>query len=178
MTVKAANPKRVLQPRLTRFEERWAGAVLSWARSQGDQYWLAPRTVPPLSTEKILAWAGEDRHSFCLIEKQDEIPASYGEINVLQSHDHEYWLGHLIVDPKRRCRGLGRLFTRMLLRHAFHEFRAERVSLVVFPENTAAVKTYRSAGMVEDGYETHTFKPYNRQEKLLRLVAAPGAFGR
>ena len=35
----------------------------------------------------------------------------------------------------------------------------------------AAIATYRSSGMREDGYEVHSFAPYQRREQLLRLVA-------
>jgi ribosomal protein S18 acetylase RimI-like enzyme len=75
------------------------------------------------------------------------------------------------VDPRHRGRGLGRQLTRLLLRRAFHRYGAWRVSLVVFPENAAAIASYRAAGMYEDGYERHYFASYSRRKRLLRMVA-------
>lgn len=98
-------------------------------------------------------------------------PLAYGEINVLNASRREYWLGHLIVDPRRRGRGLGTALTRLLARRAHGEFGARRVSLVVFVDNRAAVHCYRQAGFVDDGFESHEFPAYGRTESLLRMVA-------
>jgi len=157
--------------RLVPFEPGLAGRVLSWVRGARDTYWLAPRTRPPLTLEKVLAWGGQGHHAFALVERRRPQPVGYGEVNVLNERRHEYWLGHLIVDPARRGQGLGRRLTELLLRHAFERLAARRVSLVVFPDNAAAVGCYRAAGMRDDGFESHHFAAYGRRVRLLRMAA-------
>lgn len=157
--------------RLTAFEARYARRVLSWVCGPREAYWLAPRTRPPLTVDKVLSWSVRGRNPLMLIAPGETEPLAYGEINVLNEKRREYWLGHLIVDPRRRGCGLGRQLTRELLRRAFHRHAAQRVSLVVFADNAAAIGCYRTVGMLEDGFETHYFAPYRRRERLLRLVA-------
>lgn len=157
--------------RLTAFDDRYAERVVSWVRGSQEAHWLAPRTPPPLTGDKVRAWARPGRGPFMLVTRDDPEPLAYGELNVLPRKRREYWLGHLIVDPRQRGRGLGRQLTEMLLYRAFHVQDARLVSLVVFPENLAAIASYRSAGMRADGYETHNFAPRNRRERLLRFIA-------
>lgn len=164
-------PRLVQAAYLAEFDPRLAPRVLSWVREPLEAYWLAPRTSPPLTVRKILDWAGEGHDLLMLNTPERPVPLAYGELNVLLERRREYWLGHLIVDPDHRGRGLGRQLTRLLLRRAFHRYNARRVSLVVFPENAAAVASYRAAGMHDDGYELHTFKAYHRRTQLLRMVA-------
>jgi RimJ/RimL family protein N-acetyltransferase len=157
--------------RLMAFEARYAQRVATWVRNPLEAYWLAPRTAPPLTADKVRAWAQFGRDPFMLVEPGGSEPVAYGELNKLRSKPHEYWLGHLIVDRRQRGRGLGRQLTALLLQRAFHILGALRVSLVVFPDNRAAAAAYRSAGMYEDGYETHHFADGQRRERLQRFAA-------
>ena len=52
----------------------------------------------------------------------------------------------LAVDPEAQGHGLGRLLTRLTLDH-LRARGVRRVLLYVSPESTAAVRTYRSAGL-------------------------------
>ena len=165
------SPRRVSTLRLTPFEARYADRVLSWVRGPREAYWLAPRTKPPLTVEKLRAWARPGRTPLMLVPPGQPEPLAYGELNVLNEQRRDYWLGHLIVDPRQRRHGLGRRLTELLLHRAFDRLAARRVSLVVFPENVAAVACYRAAGMCDDGCETHYFAIYRRRERLVRLVA-------
>lgn len=106
-----------------------------------------------------------------LVEPDRTEPLAYGEVNLLNERRREYWLGHLIVDPRQRGRGVGRWLAELLLQEAFDRLGARRVSLVVFPENRSAIACYRAAGMRDEGFETHYFPPYRRWERLLRLIA-------
>lgn len=157
--------------RLTPFDESFGRHVLSWVETPQDEYWLAPRTKPPITVPKLLAWGGPGHGPMMLVTPERSEPLAYGEVNVLNEKRKEYWLGHLIVDRQRRGSGLGRRLTELLLVHAFAELGARRVSLVVFSGNVAAVRCYRSAGMYADGHEIHYFAAYRRRERLLRMVA-------
>ena len=153
------------------FDPRYAGLVASWARGPLETYWLAPRTEPPLTARKVREWADPAHRPYMLVAPGQPTPLGYGELNLLHGRRHEYWLGHLVVDPEQRGRGFGRQLTVLLLQRAFHQFGAWYVSLVVFPENVAAVACYRAAGMREDGFEIHTFPAYGSRERLLRFIA-------
>lgn len=146
-----------------------AACVAGWALTPREIQWLAPRTRPPLDAEKVIAWSGPGRQAF-VMQQGAEPPVAYGELNTLRRF-REYWLGHLVVDPARRGRGLGTELTRLLLERAFRRLGARRVTLVVFPENRAALRAYEKAGMTFDGYETHYFAPYRREVRLARLEA-------
>jgi RimJ/RimL family protein N-acetyltransferase len=158
-------------PRLAPLAREHAGLIASWAQDQRAAEWLAPRTPPPLDAAKVLEWQLPGVHAYLLYAGDEPLPLAYGEVNELRRDRGEYWLGHLVVAPARRGQGWGRDLTRLLLRAAFNELGARRVTLVVFPENRAAVRAYEAAGMVVDGYETHFFAPYGRTVVLVRMVA-------
>jgi RimJ/RimL family protein N-acetyltransferase len=171
VTEPITKPSRIGALRLKPFDARYAERLVSWVRGAREAYWLAPRTTPPLTADKVRAWLGPGRRPFMLVARGQPEPLAYGELNVLNERRREYWLGHVIVDPRQRGCGLGRQLTVLLLRRAFYLHAARRVSLVVFLENAAAIACYRAAGMLEDGFESHYFAPYQRQERLLRLAA-------
>ncbi len=158
-----------LQP----FQRRYAALIASWARDELEGYWLAPRTAPPLTAAKVAAWAGFQREPVQLVPRGGRLPVAYGELNVLNAWRREYWLGHLVVDPAQRGRGLGLRLVSGLLARGFSQRGAHRISLVVFRENERAIRCYRAAGMIDDGEELHRFPLYDREETLLRMVARP-----
>lgn len=159
------------QPRLTlrRFASTDAPRVRSWVRSARELFWLAPRTAPPLTDQTIVAWGSADHHQFCLAEPHAGAPIAYGEVNLLSAVTRQFWLGHIVIDPQLRGRGLGLELTRRLVRQAFHRFGAQRVVLVVFPANQAAVRCYAAAGLEAVRYEQQYFAENRRREWLLRM---------
>ena len=157
--------------RLAPFHPGYADLVLSWIQDAQEAHWLAPRTPPPLSATKVLHWQAPGHQAFMLIEPGAPAPLGYGELNILNAAARRYWLGHLIVDPARRGRGLGVQLTRLLLWEAFCRQGAREVSLVVFPENRRAIVCYEAAGLRADGHELHDFPAYAQQVNLLRMVA-------
>jgi RimJ/RimL family protein N-acetyltransferase len=155
---------------LERFEPRYAGLVASWVCSEREAYWLAPHTPPPITAERVVGWAVDGRHPLQLIEAGTPVPVAYGELNVLNAAAREYWLGHLIVDRARRGRGLGVRLVELLIERGFRRLGARRISLVVFPDNLVAQRSYRAAGMHDEGYEVHHFPAYGTRERLLRMA--------
>lgn len=174
----AVNPKTRKDPaprcRLAPFEVVWSQRVISWVQDAREAYWLAPKTPPPLSPDEMLHWREPGHDAYLLWQTGRAEPAGYGELNRLGTGRRHYWLGHLIVDPAQRGRGYGVQLTQLLLEEAFQRRGAIRVTLVVFPENHAALACYQAAGMREDGYEWHSFPAYGRRECLLRLAASAG----
>jgi diamine N-acetyltransferase len=56
-----------------------------------------------------------------------------------------------IGDPARRGQGLGSEAVELLLQHAFADRNLHRVSLQVFADNEAALRSYRKVGFVHEG---------------------------
>ncbi len=156
---------------LVPFDPVWAEHVISWIRDPQEAYWLAPKTPPPLTTRHLLRWQRPDHHTYLMFEVGGNLPVAYGELNRLSLGGRRYWLGHLIVDSARRGCGFGVTLTRLLIEEGLNRRGAREVSLVVFPENRRAIHCYRAAGMIDDGFETHTFPAYGRTECLVRLAA-------
>lgn len=156
--------------RLEAFDPAHADLIVSWILDEHEAYWLAPQTPPPLTADHVRHWKQPGHEPLQLVDDGDPAPIAYGELNVLSAQDGRYWLGHLIVDPERRGRGVGRALTELLLNRAFNQYGARRVCLVVFPENRPAIASYRSAGMYEDGHEEHHLAAYGQRVTLLRMV--------
>jgi ribosomal protein S18 acetylase RimI-like enzyme len=147
-----------------------ADLIATWITDEREAFWLAPRTAPPLTPAKIRAWAHPLAEPLVLADAEGDICA-YGELNLLDRTRGEFWLGHLIVDPARRGRGLGRALTCGLAERGFALRGARRITLVVFAENQPAIACYRRSGFVDDDHETHYFAPYRTYVRLLRMRA-------
>ncbi len=172
MATRPVEPQSVARTtvRLVRFTPADATLVSAWLADPQDAYWAAPRTRPPITPQRVLAWKRPGHRQYILYDPQRGLAVGYGELNTLRHRSGDYWLGHLVVDPQQRGRGYGLALTRQLIRQAFAHHRARRVLLVVFPENAAAIRCYQRAGMRPDGYELHHFPPYERCEHLLKMV--------
>ena len=86
--------------------------------------------------------------------------------------DH-YWLGHIILAPTHRGRGIGQTFVRALVDHAFDQLCATKMSLIVSPGNDAAIQCYCRAGFKIVAEEIHRFGPAKTKHRFLRLEAKP-----
>ncbi len=156
--------------RLRPFDARYARHVASWVADEMELFQLAPRTPPPLTPMKVLGWKRPGRTAYMITADREEAPLGYGEINLLDQRRREFWLGHLIVDPLQRGRGIGTAMVRLLIEEAVRSLGARRVSLVVFPANEAAIRCYRAAGMRDVCHEYHVFLSRRRQALLLRMA--------
>lgn len=154
---------------LTGFAACHAPAIVSWIRSDRELLWLAPGTAPPISPQKIIDWgmAGRRRHLFWA--NGAAAPIGYAELNDMPDHTNQFWIGHFILDPHHRRRGLGLRFVQALVVRAFMEFAATEVSLVVFPDNLGAIRCYERAGMVALGQERKHFETTGREHSFLRM---------
>jgi len=158
--------------RLTPFRVWQAPIIARWVKSEEELRWLAPSTPPPLTAEKVAAWKRPGGEAFVLAMGGDDAPAGYGELNPMRSGCGDLWLGHLIVRPDLRGRGVGTFLSRALLSEAFEQRGADRVSLIVFPDNLAALRCYRRAGFITAGEEHHQFGGAGSTHRLLRLEIA------
>jgi len=155
----------VLRP----FDARYASLVAGWVRGEAELLRLAPGTDPPLTPQKVLAWHRSDVNPYLGWLPAAGEPVAYGEVNYMSRAKHEMWLGHILVAPDRRGMGLGKQLVQRLLDLAFFRFAAQKVCLLVFPDNEAAVRCYESAGMVRAGIE-HWRHPQRRcVYRMLRM---------
>ncbi len=162
----ASQPERVqLEP----FQHVHAPLVVSWVLNDQELFWLAPHTVPPLAADKVIGWRRKGYHPYLLWSQRAEQSIGYGELNHMANALDHLWLGHVVVAPVHRNRGYGQRCVELLLDNAFGPFQARQVSLVVFPENVAAVQCYRRAGLAVLGEQNTTFETTRRRHRMLRM---------
>ena len=157
---------------LAPFKPGYAAVVVGWVRTEDELRRLAPSTPPPLTAEKVSKWRKVGGEAFVGFENRDSCPVAYGELNPMRYESGHVWLGHVIVDPTRRRMGIGRRFVERLLNEAFFERAARKVSLIVFPDNAAAIRCYESIGFCRAGEEHHRFAASGPIQRLLRLEIA------
>ena len=159
---------------LQRFDPLDAAEIADWVVTSQELYWLAPSTEQPLTAEKVLGWTRPGGIALVLTRAEFAGPIGYGELNPMRNQANRLWLGHVLVHPDQRGRGTGQTFVRALLDHAFNRLFAVRVSLIVFPQNKAAVCCYRRVGFTIVGEEYHRFGGSGTHHRLLRLeIQAP-----
>ncbi len=81
----------------------------------------------------------------------------------------QMWIGHFIISPAHRGRLVGTRFAQSLLACAFSTHSAADVLLVVFPENTTAIRCYQRVGMIELGHERKFFRSTGREHAFRRM---------
>lgn len=151
------------------FDLVYASVVAAWVTTEPELRWLAPSLDPPLTPEKVVGWQRPDGYAFSLNHLRDPFPRGYGEVNRVRQQADELWIGHIIVHPHHRNRGLGRLLVRALVSFAFEQLSARRVALVVFPDNEAAIRCYRRVGFRLIGEEHHRLGSTGPPLRLLRF---------
>jgi RimJ/RimL family protein N-acetyltransferase len=154
---------------LRRFQNTDAPAVASWIASPEELTYLAPGTVGPLTSEKIIAWGIDRENRFVLCHPASDHAIGYAELNRMPNRNDQMWIGHFIVDPACRHQSLGVRFVTALLERAFSHHAATEVLLVVFPDNQSAVRCYERAGMSAQGQERKSFPQTGREHLFLRM---------
>ena len=154
---------------LRRFLPEHAGTVATWVDSIQTRRWVSPSVVGSVTAEIVRGWVKPGGEALVLFNGVPSAPVAYGELNPMRVERRHHWLGHLIVQPGLRGRGIGLRLTLELLEHAFIERSALRVSLIVFPDNRAAIRCYVTAGFQLRGEEFHRFAPGTRAGRLLRF---------
>ena len=158
---------------LKTFRETHASVVADWVQTTDQLKRLAPGSTMPLTAEKVLAWRRPHGYVFELAREGDDTPIGYAELNPMQRERGHLWLGHVILCPTERGRGIGTVFVRMLLEYAFDQLAARCVSLIVYPNNKPAVDCYQRVGFKAIREEYHAFGSSNVEERMLRLEIRP-----
>lgn len=145
-----------------------ADTIAGWVFDELELHWLAPSMEPPLTPFKVKEWQQSGGEAFVFVSQNVGVPIAYGELNPFVGQNGDFWIGHCVVAPDFRGRRIGRAFVHALLAEAFDHRWASRVSLIVFPDNAAALACYRHAGFRDVGREAHMFVD-GISEQLLRL---------
>lgn len=162
------------QLRLRPFDPLYATEITRWVETEQELRWLAPSTPQPLTADKVAGWKKPGGSALVLTRNGNAEPIGYGELNPMHKETHHLWLGHVMIRPDQRGRGAGQALVRALVKCAFNQLFATRVSLIVFPDNTTAVRCYRRVGFSIVGREYHRFGGAGTRDRLLRLeIKAP-----
>ena len=151
------------------FDKLFAATVAGWGGDDAELFWLAPRTIPPLTARKVVGWTKPTDRPLLLFRDNEQLPSGYGELNPLHGSMTNLWVGHVVVAPELRGSGLGRRFAGLLAREAFRDPRVERLIMVVFPDNTRALRCYQANGFRVTAEERHRFRAGGQVHKMLRL---------
>jgi GNAT superfamily N-acetyltransferase len=114
--------------------------------SAEDLRQVSPLESYPLDQATVLHWIVQ-RDAGWVIEDHGEIVA-YGELVPDTARDDRFWIGHMIVHPKRRGLGLGTRLVHELVRVAEVEKAARVVAISAFADNLRALRCYESCGFV------------------------------
>ena len=185
--MKLSRPSRaaVSPGHLLPFQAQFAPQIVGWVADAQELHWLAPSTVPPLTASKVIRWRKPGGRAYAYLADSSiggGVPEllGYVELNRMQSQPGAWWIGHLVVRPDCRGRGVGRSMLDATLEVAFLGLHAGCVCLVVFPENRAAIRCYEGAGFSFVGEEFHHFGHRPGKHRLVRyeLEAARWLAGR
>lgn len=163
---------------LSPFDNLFAPVIAAWPQTAHELTWLAPGTVPPLTPSKVCAWQRADGRQYLFWNAAHPGPAGYAELNRMPDERRRYWIGHFILDPVLRGRGLSHTFFRNLVMHAFGEMGAAEVLLVVVPQNLVAIRCYERGGMIVSGRESKRFESTGRRHTFLRMSITRRRFER
>ena len=161
---------------LANFDSQSAPLVASWVRDDHELFWLAPKTPPPLTAEKVLAWPGPDGCPLLFYREGAAQPCGYLELNPMPASRDHLWLGHCLIRPELRGLGLGHLIVSLMLEEAFVERQATSVSLVVFPRNEAAVRCYLANGFTHVGEQFKYFSTVGQRHRMLEMKITRGRY--
>ncbi len=160
--------------RLAVFDPLCAAQIAQWVETPEQLRWVAPSTQLPLTPAKVAGWKKPEGQAFLLRHEGDARPVGYGELNPMRAAPEHPWLGHVIVRPDQRGLGIGQALVRALVEHACDRLFARAVSLIVCPDNSAAIECYRRVGFAITGEEHHRFGASGPRHRFLRLDIEPG----
>jgi RimJ/RimL family protein N-acetyltransferase len=155
---------------VTPFDPVEAMRVATWTCDEKELFWLAPKTAPPLTAAKIIDWTRDRGQAYLFYQQGHSAPRGYFELNPMPNSSVHLWAGHCVIDPQWRGIGLGRQMTALMIREAFASCGAQRLSLVVFPDNLQAIRCYEVAGFQNSGRQLQCFSRTGKQH-LMRCMS-------
>lgn len=151
-----------------------AELLVSWFADAETMRWW-DRVYPPLPAETMAARIAAAPvmsfadPSFMLVLPGTGEVIGWGGLHS-PSPEHRHASLGVLLAPAWRGRGYGAAATRALCRFAFDRMNLERVSLVVFPSNVAARRTYERVGFVEEGVQRRAFWKRGEYHDLVHMA--------
>lgn len=142
-------PRTAPQPRRHRIRRAAASDAVTIAglvQSAEDLRQVSPLEVYPLDQATVLHWLMK-RDAGYVLEDRGEVIA-YGELVPDKDETDRLWIGHMIVNPRRRGLGLGQRLVHELVRVAEHEREAREVAISAFADNPRALRCYEACGFI------------------------------
>ena len=126
--------------------------------------WCAKHFRFPLSNETLVEYEkncdnSEDSWLLTAIDEKGK-PVGHVLVKYVNLDENSIHLGHVIVDSKNRCKGLGKELLKLVLIYAFDVLRVSKVTLGVFDNNPVAYNCYKALGFEEYEYFEKKF-PYH-----------------
>ena len=152
-----------------------AAKIVSWTKDErAFRQWSADRFDRyPFTGDDLNryydALAGSD--SFFEMTAFDETgPAGHMIMRFIDEEKTVLRFGFIIVDDKKRGRGLGKEMLGLAIRYAFEILKAEKITLGVFENNPPARECYKAAGFREVSQsKAHYYRILGEEWKCLEL---------
>ena len=149
--------------RLRPYRKSDAEAITGWIKDERSfRFWCADRfdrypiTAADLNDQYDNSEGAADVFHFTAYD-EDGIA---GHINIRfpeSGNIDTVRFGYVIIDDRKRGRGLGREMISLALRYSFDIMKAEKVTIGVFAENKPALGCYLSAGFRDTGVSEKFF---------------------
>jgi ribosomal protein S18 acetylase RimI-like enzyme len=124
-----------------------AERVCTWAESVAEVALFAGTSLLwPFSAAQLLAVAAQQQRQVVVLAL-DDLPLACGSLQRLPDSAR---IGWVLVDPKRRGQGWGRVLVTHLVQLA-RDTGAERITLGVYQDNLPARSLYADLGFVDTG---------------------------
>lgn len=160
--------------RLRPYTKTDAEAVAGWfSDERAFHLWSAGKIERfPMRPQDLNDWydrnAGEDLWAMTAFD--EEGIAGHVMMRFLDKEKKEIRLGLIVVDGNRRGKGYGRQMVAKASRYAFAYAGAERVTILVFLENPAAIRCYEACGFhMTAGKEPERFSCMGEAWKLAEM---------
>ena len=136
-------------------EKNDLGTILSWIPdADACRVWAGPDVCYPANATSVWKTIKADNNNTYSLVGIDGSLVGFGQI--LRRGARVVHLARIIVDPRLRGSGYGRLLCKALMKTAGVRFAVHRFTLHVYAENHAAITLYRSLG-----FETETNRAAN-----------------
>lgn len=132
-----------------------AETITKWIKSEyAFRQWSADRYEQyPITPDDMNSYYDKDQNTdriFGMTAFDESGVVGHFTMRYPRDNDKsEIRLGFVIVDYEKRGKGYGKEMISLAVRYAFEFLRADKVSLGVFENNTAAIRCYKSCGFRE-----------------------------
>lgn len=137
--------------RLRPYKECDAKYLLQWMEDESTFVkWSANHFEYPLTMEQLTAYKKlhDEKENSWIITALDRKGDAIGHILMgkLNFEENTIHFGHVLVDPSKRGKGIGKEMLKTALIYAFEVFQVSKVTLAVFDNNVQAYNCYKSIG--------------------------------